>query len=108
MRKRIWLLASCGVVGMGLGLAAADTPPANPADDFAATSLTDPVATSPKDDSKPAAVKPSSIKAAASSSRVVNADQSFEAPDTTVTTAKEPKLIHAEYRTQASAGERAK
>jgi Domain of unknown function DUF11 len=108
MRKRIWLLASCGVVGMGLGLAAADAPPANPADDFAATSLTDPVATGPKDDSKPAAEKPSSVKAAASSSRVVNADQSFEAPDTTATTAKEPKLIHAEYRTQASAGERAK
>ena len=103
MRKRIWLLASCGIVGMGLGLAAADAPPANPADDFAATSLTDPVATGPKDDAKPAAVK-----AAASGSRVVNADQAFEASDATGTTAKEPKLIHAEYRTQAGPGERAK
>lgn len=102
MRKRIWLLASCGIVGMGFGLAAAEGPPANPADDFPATSLTDPVATSPKDDS---AAKPSPVKAAAIS-KVVNADQVFEAADTTAAPAKEPKLIHAEYRTRAGAGER--
>ncbi len=108
MRKRIWLLASCGIVGMGFGLAAADAPPANPADDFAAASLTDPVATSPKDDAKPAVAKQPTVKSAASSSRVVNADQVVEASDVTATTAKQPKLIHAEYRTQAGTGDRAK
>jgi Domain of unknown function DUF11 len=108
MRKRIWLLASCGVVGMGIGLAAADAPPSNPADDFAAASLTDPVATSPSDDAKPAVAKQPAVKPAASSSKVVNADQAIEAPDAAAASAKEPKLIHAEYRTQAGTGERAR
>jgi hypothetical protein len=93
---------------MGFGLAAADAPPANPADDFAASSLTDPIATSPKDDAKPAVAKQPTVKPAASSSKVVNADQIVEASDTTAATAKEPKLIHAEYRTQAGTGDRAK
>jgi hypothetical protein len=108
MRKRIWLLASCGIVGMGFGLALADAPPSNPADDFPATSLTDPVATTAKEDTKPAAAKMSPVKRAASSSKVVNADQVFEAPDAAATPAKEPKLIHAEYRTQAGTGDRTK
>ncbi len=108
MRKRIWLLASCGIVGMGFGLAAADAPPANPADDFAASSLTDPVATSPKDDAKPAVAKQPTVKPAAASSRVVNADQVFEGPDAAATSAKGPKLIHAEYSTQAGTGDRTK
>ena len=49
MRKRIWLLASCGIVGVGFGLCAADAPPGHLADELSALSLTDPVSTSPAD-----------------------------------------------------------
>jgi len=51
MRKRIWLLASCGIVGVAFGLAAADAPPAHSTDEFFGSSLTEPISTSPTDDS---------------------------------------------------------
>jgi hypothetical protein len=117
MRKRIWLLASCGVMGVGFGLAAADAPPGHLTDDFSAMSLTDPIATSPNGESKslsglptPASDKKTgSVLPAGVASGVVNADgQLFETSDTTAAPATGAKLIHAEYRTRAGITERAK
>jgi uncharacterized repeat protein (TIGR01451 family) len=113
MRKRIWLLASCGIMGVGFGLCAADAPPGHLADELSALSLTDPVSTSPAADSKNpfdnAAPVPEKPVGKAVASGVVNADQQlFEAADPASAPAKEPKLIHAEYRTRASAAERSK
>ena len=119
MRKRIWLLASCGIVGAGLGLAAADAPPTRLTDDVATSSLTDPISTSPKDDSKNAspvgtnalAQAPASASAdkTPAAGTVVTAEQAaVEAPEASPAPSKAPKLIHAEYHTRAGSAERAK
>ena len=86
MRKRIWLLASCGIMGVGFGLCAADAPPGHLADELSALSLTDPVSTSPAADSKNpfdnAAPAPEKPVGKAVPSGVVNADQQlFEGAD---------------------------
>lgn len=114
MRNRIWLLASCGIVGMGLGLAAADGPTGQAADGLSG-SLTDPISTSPKDDSKgpngePAqAAKQSEKTRSVRTQSVVYADQdSFETADSARAPARDSKLIHAEYRTRDGVSERAK
>jgi uncharacterized repeat protein (TIGR01451 family) len=113
MRKRIWLLASCGIVGVGFGLCAADAPPGHLADELSSLSLTDPVSTSPPADSKnpfaDAAPAPQTATGKAVPSGVVNADQQlFEGTDSAGLPAKDGKLIHAEYRTRAGASERSK
>lgn len=117
MRKRIWLLASCGIVGVGFGLLAADSPPGHLADELSALSLTDPISTSPTNGSqgfsRDTAQTPENAAGKASRSEqagtVVTADQQlFEAADSVGPSAKDSKLIHAEYRTRAGASERTK
>jgi uncharacterized repeat protein (TIGR01451 family) len=112
MRKRIWLLASCGIMGVGFGLYAADMPTGHLADELSALSLTDPISTSPTPDTKTPSVfsaqTPETPTGSSTRSSVVNADQQlFESADSITAPAKGAKLIHAEYRTQAGASERA-
>lgn len=76
-------------------------------------SLTDPVSTSPAADSNNpfgnAAAAPDKPTGKAVPSGVVNADQQlFDGSDPAGPPAKEPKLIHAEYRTRASTTEHSK
>jgi hypothetical protein len=117
MRKRIWLLASCAIAGVGFGLAAADAPPGHLADDLSASSLTDPISTSPKENSTASSgataptpeTSASNAVPSARTGAVVTADQQvFETADPAGPPAKNSKLIHAEYRTRAGASERAK
>jgi uncharacterized repeat protein (TIGR01451 family) len=97
-------------VGLGFGLAFADAP-LGQATDESATSLTDPISTSPKADSQNSSARPAQTpKKADSGTRtgtVVNADQHvFEATDFDAPPKKNASLIHAEYRTPAGKSER--
>jgi uncharacterized repeat protein (TIGR01451 family) len=106
MRTGIWLLASCGIAGLGFGLVLAA--------DESAVSLTDPISTSPKADSQNSSGNPAqSPKKADSGTRtartgtIINADrQVFDAPDFDAPPTKKASLIHAEYRTPAGKSER--
>jgi uncharacterized repeat protein (TIGR01451 family) len=113
MRKGIWLLASCGIVALGLGLAFADVSLGQAADE-SAVSLTDPISTSPKADLQNSSGNPAQAQQKANSDirsartgTIVNADQQiFDTPDFDAPPAKKASLIHAEYRTPAGKSER--